>query len=378
MRQKDCCKEVGILSKDSLKELEKSTINKDNEWLSKNVLKNRVIVESKEGDRSFLLLEGDIFAERADVYIFNTYKGNSGILLRELKNRCQKDELYESPFYFSANTSRVGKIKLDDGRTILMLHSELAEQEDITIEQYEIQLNTVFTSLTALESLGKRFETVAFPILLRNSLSNIYTKAVGSLIEKATQWLKESEYVSTIKYVLYEKGDAEVWDEHLNKALGRRMMNAAEFSDILHYRDKALSMLSQIDQRYIHWGDTLLPIQNALQSKKFSPEVVAAFSRKFLEVYCFEKNKMEGRHKDGLDDYLKFMRQNKLLNPFVMQNLYQIRSFGNPSIHRPNPLKGRKVMNEKDVTILLICLCKLLELLNELLAEEHNIAWSIK
>ena len=337
----------------------------------KNELKNRVIVESLEGDRAFLLFKGDIFSERADVYIFNSYKGNSGMLLEELKKRYQMEVIPETPFYFSTDGKKVGKIKLDDGRIILVLHSELVEYEAITIEQYQSFMETVFTSLTALESFGEQFETVAFPVLLRNALSNIYTEAVKVLIEKATQWLKESEHTTTIKYVLYENGDARIWNDNLNQVLGRRAINITEFPDLVHYKNKALSILQQLDQRFTYWEDTLLPLQNALQSRDFRPEVVAAFSRKLLEVYCQERSRAEGNNEEGLEGYLHYIRQNKLLNPWVMQTLYQIRSFGNPSIHRPDPLFGPKNMSEQDVTVLLICLCKLLELLYELVSVNH-------
>ncbi|MEI2363394.1 hypothetical protein [Priestia megaterium] len=336
----------------------------------KNEVKNRVIVESDGGDRAFLLLEGDIFRERADVYIFNSYKNDIGMLLHTLRDHYQ-EELPESPFYFSPDGTVVNRINLKDGRVILVLHSEMIEHTALTAEQYNNFIKIVFTSLTALESYGEKFETIAFPVLLRNSLNNIYSEAVEILIEASTYWLKMSDHTKLIKYVLFENGDAELWNEKLNLVLGRSVMDIHEFSELRQYRDRALSILKQIDNKYIFWEDTLLPIQDSLQRNDFRPEVVAAFSRKLLEVYCYEMGKADGKHNGSLEECLSYMRNNRLLNQWDIQTLYQIRSFGNPSIHRPDPVIGPKGMNEKDVTILLIDLCKLLELLYEFVSANH-------
>jgi hypothetical protein len=338
----------------------------------KNEVINRVIVESSEGDRAFLLLEGDIFVEKADVYIFNTYKNDSGMLLKKLKEQFVEEEIPETPFYFSPDGTEVGRIKLKNGRTILMLHPDLADGELIQVDRYQSIMHTVFASLHALENFGEDFETVAFPVLLRNCLANIYPDAVRILIEKSTAWLKESDNPRSIKYVLYENGDAAIWNDNLNKVLDRRVVHIDEFSDLRHYKNKALSILQLIDKRFPSWEDTLLPIQNALQRKDFRPEVVAAFSRKLLEVYCFEKLKEDtALHDRSLDGCLKYMRENTVLSEWDIQTLYLVRSFGNPSIHRPDPVVGPIKMGEKDVTVLLLCLCKLLELLYKQISEQY-------
>jgi hypothetical protein len=338
----------------------------------KNGLINRVIVESSEGDRAFLLLEGDIFLEQADVYIFNTYSNDSGMLLKKLKEYYHEEEIPENPFYFSPDGTKVGRVKLKNGRTILILHPEVVDGELIQAERYQSIMHTVFASLHALEIFGEDFETVAFPVLLRNSLSNIYPEAVKILIEKSTSWLKESENTKTIKYVLYENGDDAIWNDHLNMVLDRRVVPIDEFSDLYQYKNKALSILQLIDKRFPSWEDTMLPIQNALQRKDFRPEVVAAFSRKLLEVFCLEKVKDDAAlHDRSLEGCLKYIRENSLLNQWEIQTLYLVRSFGNPSIHRPEPVMGPIKMSEKDVTILLLSLCKLLELLYEQISEQY-------
>ncbi|MCP2033523.1 hypothetical protein L1279_000506 [Planomicrobium sp. HSC-17F08] len=332
--------------------------------MPKNEVKNRVIVETPEGDRAFLLLEGDIFQERADVYVFNSYSGDSGMLMDKLKEQYRQEKIPEMPFYFSKDGTKVGKITLEDGRIILMLHSNLMEHEAISSAQYNSFIENVYTSLTALETIGKRFETVAFPILLRNGISAIYPEAIKILVEKSTRWLKSSENTKAVKYVLYESGDAKLWNENLNAVLGRRAVNIDQSPELYQYKNKVLSILQLLDKKLPYWEDTLLPIRNALQQKEFRPEVVAAFSRKLLEVYCSDLSGATN-HFQRLDDYLQYLQKNKLLNIWDVQTLYQIRSFGNPSIHRPTTIIGPQSMDEKDTAILLICLYRLLEMIYE-------------
>jgi hypothetical protein len=345
--------------------------------MRKNKIKNRVIVESFKGDRAFLLLEGDIFIEPADTYVFNTYKNMdmevSGSLIDRLRDLYQQDEISDTPFYFTKNGVTVNRLQLDKGRNVLLLHSGLFEHENLSLEQYKTFIEIVFTSLTALEAYGERLETIAFPVLLRNGLTSIYRDAIKILVEKATEWLKTSDSTKVIKYVLYEDGDADKWNDHLDHVLGRTVIKVNESSELRQYQNKALSILQRFNPNVAYWNDTLLPIQDALQRKDFRPEVLAAFSRKLLEVYSHDLNEVDGNEASSLEGNLSIIRKkNKELTEWDIQMLYQIRSFGNPSIHRTDQLVGPSTMNEKDVMILLICLCRLLEIVYEFVTNKYT------
>lgn len=328
-----------------------------------NKLKNRMIVENPSGDRAFLLLEGDIFQERAEVYIFNAYQNDGGKLIEDLKEVYGVDKIHETPFYSAPNGITVAKIKMDNGRVILILRTNLVEYEGISVDQYKSFIDIVYTSLMAIETMGEKFESIAFPVLFRNGISEIYPEAIKILAEKSTEWLKKSASTKAIKMVLYDKSDAEMWSENLNNVLGRKTIDSQDKVMLNQFKHKAMVILQSMSKKLPYWEDTLLPLRDSLQRQDFRPEVIAAFSRKLLEVFCIELCKTHGNHSNSLEDALKYIRFNSLLNGWAVQNLYQIRSFGNPSIHRSETVFGPKSMNDRDVAILLIDVCKLLELI---------------
>ncbi|MFK4997137.1 hypothetical protein ACI2OX_04680 [Bacillus sp. N9] len=250
------------------------------------------------------------------------------------------------------------------------MHTEIVEYESITLEQYQLYIDAVFTSLQALEAYGYHFESIALPVLLRNGIQSIHEEAIKRLIENAAAWLKTSAHTKVIKYVLYKDHDSRLWNDHLDKVLGRKIAHVNKESTI--YRNQVLSLLQRFDQNIPYWNDTLLPIRNALERKDFRPEVLAAFSRKLLEVFCHDFNKAQNSSETTLDGYLAFIRKNKLLNEWDIQTFYQIRSFGNPSIHRPDPVIGPKSMNENDITILLLSLYKLLTIVHEFVQTKYT------
>lgn len=330
-----------------------------------NEVKNCVIVETAAGDSTFFLQEGDIFQTRADVYIFNSYRSNESMLIHQLQQHFQLDTMHAVPFYFAGVGEEVRLIQIKNGPTFLILYSDVALTDLLSIETYERYIRLAFTALSALESLHEPFQTVAFPVLYRNCIRLIYKEAVSVLIEQTTQWLKRASQTKTVKYVLFEPGDADIWNENLNELLGRKIMPIHKFSQIEMFRNRALANLSRVDRSVSYWDDTIMPLRSALQRSDFRPEVVAAFSRKLLEVYCVDQIDKTKVLDDKLDTYLKYMRSHHIVTNLKLQDLYQIRAFGNPSIHKPTGAFSQLAMDDKDVTIMLICLCTLLELVTK-------------
>jgi len=333
--------------------------------VKKAELLNRMIVETNHGDRAFLLLEGDIFSEPADVYIFNAYSEESaqvsGSLVERLKLYVGREKMEAEPFYFSRNGITVDKIKLDQGRHVMLMHTNLKEYEAVTLTQYEEFIDTVFTCLSALEGYGVSLNTVAFPVLIRNGLHGSYHDAIKILINKAMKWLKHAEATQVLKYVLFEDGDSELWNGALNEVLGRSVMDVNVSPELRNYQSDVLSWLKRFPRSSSYWEDTLLPIRNALQREDFRPDVLAAFSRKLVEVYTSDVCKMNNLESSSLEESFKLIKEHQLLDEWSIQTFRQIRAFGNPAIHRPDPLIGPKTPGERDVIILMISLCRLLE-----------------
>lgn len=336
-----------------------------------NKVKNRVIVENPAGDRAFILLEGDIFQERAEVYVFNAYHHDGGKLLADLRQMYGFDEIIETPFYCAPNGATVAKVRLASGRIILILRTELIEHKQISAGDYKTFIDIVFTSLMALETMGDKFESIAIPVLFRNGIAAIYPEAIKILAEKSTEWLKKSDNTKAIKMVLFKENDAEIWSENLNDVLGRRTVDSREQASLNDFKHRALTTLQLMSKKLPYWEDTLLPLQEAVDRRDFRPEVIAAFSRKLLEVYCIELCNTKGGQSGSLDAALKYIRNNALLNAWEIQNLYQIRSFGNPSIHRSETLIGPIAMNDRDITILLINVCRLLDMIYDFANVTH-------
>lgn len=334
---------------------------------------NRVIVETSEGDRAFLLLEGDILSEPADVYVFNTYKVGEkqygGSLVNRLHNFFGVNEINEEPFFTSTDGIKVTKVQINNA-IILLIHTDIVEFQKITTEQYKLYIDIIFTSLTALQIFKPKIKTIAFPVLLRNCLDNLYNDAIKILIDNAMDWLKNASSTETIKYVLYEMEDSKLWNESLNEYLGRKVIALNAQPKLNSIKNDVLSDLYRFSETNDYWHDILLPMKNSLESKRFLPESLAAFSRKLVEVFSSnlcKVNNLSTQFPITMNQSFRLLEKEQVLNPVYVQMFRQIRAFGNPSIHRPYPLIGPNEVDNEDVVILLIAISEVLKLLNDFL-----------
>lgn len=334
---------------------------------------NRVIVETVEGDRAFLLLEGDILSEPADVYVFNTYQSVEeqfgGSLVDRLYNFFGHKDLKEEPFYYSSDGIKVTKVNVNQS-IILLIHTDLLDGDEVTIQQYKKYVEIVFASLTALQFYQSTIKTVAFPVLIRNSINNLYQDAIKILITEAMDWLKKAVSTETIKYVLYEKGDSLLWNDSLNELLGRKVINLNTQPKLSSLKKDVITELNRFSTRNNYWHDILLPMKNSLETANFLPESLAAFSRKLVEVFASDLcqvNNLSTQIPLTMNQSFRLLEKEKVLNPMNVQLLRQIRAFGNPAIHRPEPIIGPKEVDNEDVVILLIAISEVLRLVIDFL-----------
>jgi hypothetical protein len=75
----------------------------------------------------------------------------------------------------------------------------------------------------------------------------------------------------------------------------------------------------------------------------------------------------------SLDSSLREIEKNGYLDKWYLQTLQQIRAFGNPAVHRATTIDSISV-TEQDLTVLLVCVCKLLDKTLQL-TQQHR--WSI-
>lgn len=328
-----------------------------------NEMINRVIIESNRGDKSFILIKGNLLRDDGDLIVVNTYEDMNGNIIGDfsqmVKEQFHLANAKERTIFFLENGGSVNLIESssDTSIRILILHSRLREGEPISKELYEKLIKGLFSALVSLEVSGYRFSTISLPVLLRKGISHIHNEAAAILIQHAVKWLKTSKYTNTIRYYVYEKGDQNKWNDAIEQTLGRSVVNATIDEQVSKLRIYLLALIYSFPKDEAVYQDTLVPLQNALNRELISPEVVAAFGRKLAESLC---EKMTGNTKVSFNVNLSTLKKAGNLDPFFLQCLYQIKAYGNTSIHRSNPIYGSDTLTLDDLKILLIILKKIL------------------
>lgn len=331
--------------------------------VSANTLLNRVNVETNYGDRSFFLINGDLLLDDGDLYIVNTYENSSGEKYGDfvslIKEKYQASYLNDKPIYYLKDGGYIGlSIPKDRNRNpiLLFVHTKLKEGEEISKDLYESIIKGIYASLASLELSGYQFHTISFPVLLRKGISHIYKDAASILIKNSISWLKKSLSTNTIRYYVYLKEDAEEWNQALDGALGRKAIDPNYDEEVSGLRNFILSLINYFPKQSILYEDTILPLQNTLMRENISPEIVASFGRKLAESLSEE---MLGQQSISFNKNLKLL-EDLQFDPLFIQTLYQIRSFGNSSIHRSKITYGINTMETEDLKILLIIIKKLI------------------
>ncbi|MBO1514350.1 DUF4145 domain-containing protein [Metabacillus bambusae] len=342
------------------------------ETSKENTLRNRVIIETNHGERSFFLVEGDLLLDDGNLMVVNSYENEygetTGDFVDLLNIHFDVDFIKEKPVFFLENGGYISLVetltnKGLDKRMILILHSKLEEGKAINRSIYESLIKGLFSALTSLELTGYKFESVSFPVLLRKGLNGIYNEAAEVLIKYAVEWLKKSIHTNTIRYYVFHHDEVELWNKAIEYSLGRSIVYAKE-NEINILRYYILGLIYSFPKEESVYHDTLIPLQNALNRDQISPEIVAAFSRKLAESLC----ELITNHYDvSFDTNISTLKKNGNIDPIFIQCLYQIKAFGNTSIHRSRPNFGTDKIIAEDLKILLFILKKLLIKYEEIL-----------
>lgn len=328
-----------------------------------NTVINRVIIESNKGDRSFTLVEGDLLQDDGDLIVVNTYENEHGEIegdfAQVLKEQFHLGESQERPVFYLENGGYISFIESVDkeAKKMLILHSKLKEGEPISQQLYETMIKGLFSSLVSLEISGFAFTTVSFPVLLRKGINGVYNEAASTLIQQAVKWLKKSSCTNTIRYYVYLENDSTLWHEAIERSLGRSVVNANIDEDISRLRTYLLGLIYSFPKEEAVYHDTLVPLQNALNRDSISPEVVAAFGRKLAESLC---ESITGNTDVTFNINLSTIKNKENIDPFFIQCLYQIKAYGNTSIHRSKSIYGSDSLTSEDLKILLLILKKIL------------------
>jgi hypothetical protein len=326
---------------------------------SSNSLINRAIIESRFGDRSFILVEGDLLKDDGDLIVVNTYRNDDGEVTGDfadvIATKLEMADAFERPIFFLENGGTINLIQGENksSQKLLVIHTNLKEGQPISAELYAEMIRGLFSAIVALEVAGYRFSNISFPVLFRKGIGSIYNEAAKTLIKYAVQWLKQSNYTNSIRYFVYIGNEVVQWNEAIERSLGRSVVNAAVDEEVSRLRLYLLGLISSFPREQAVYQDTLVPLQNALNREMISPEVVAAFGRKLAESLC---ETITGNTEASFNANLSAMKHSGKHDLFFIQNLYQMKAYGNTSVHRSNPIYGTDKLSSDDLKILLLIL----------------------
>lgn len=332
-----------------------------NPVMLENNLLNKVIIESLKGDRSFVLIKGDIYKDDGELIVVNTYE-ESGQIVGDFSNAKEKFKLTEAKeriVFFLENGGHISILESENpsDKKLLFLHSKLNESEQTSIDLYEEMIKGLFSALVSLEVSGYKFPTISLPVLLRKKIENIYNEAASVLINHASVWLKKSSFTHSIRYYVWVENDDIQWNAAIEHSLGRSPVNTLidnELSDLRKYVLGELFTFPKVNSVY---QDTIIPLQNGLNQDMISPEMIASFGRKLAESLC---EMISGNSHDTFDKNLTLIKNNNLISDtFFLQCLYQIKAYGNTSIHPTKAQNDLFKINADDLKILLLILDKI-------------------
>lgn len=321
------------------------------------MLINEVIIDSMRGEKTFCLVQQDLFTGQHDLTVLNVYG---------------KDREIVGDFAEYVRTLTNGRVLsvLDDGEKIvyyeapnkvLVIFGKDDENAAISPEKYAASIQALFAAVWRLEMEGVHFETMALPVIFRKAIATIHPYAIEQLIEKASKWLEKSFYTQSIKYYIYLEQDAAAWNEAMNTALGRTAITLEAEGAIANLRRMIISEIELFPSKHRLYVDTLTPLKRSLHSKLVTIEVVAAFSRKLTEAYC---EMLTGQASATFDQNLFFLKENKMLSPIFIQQMYLIKNFGNSAVHRSQPFNSPYAFVSEDLKILLLLTYIVLKKLN--------------
>ncbi|MEN3768982.1 DUF4145 domain-containing protein [Priestia megaterium] len=311
-----------------------------------NKILKKILLETGQEDRSFLLLHGDLLQDEGDVVIITIHDNadqSQGDLYEAVKKKYGIDLWEERKIYLLEGGGWIGEVKIDYGDShhkpiILTLHTGLPEGTVFEMETYEKYVKGTFAALAALEFEGANFRDVALPVLIRKGLENNYEEAIQFLIKYATSWLKKSFHLKAIKYYIYHSEDAGKWDNAMEKVLSRTYVSYQKSGIIHQLRREIIIVIDTFKKEKGLDYHLLLALRKSLstQDKGLSKEV-GINARTLAEVivkYLCEKEPSIGRRpKEDLSRTIQFLKEEKIISELLSQYLHALRSFGNFMAH---------------------------------------------
>ena len=333
---------------------------------AKNKVLKKLLLDTMYGDRSFLLIQGDLMQDEGDVIIITIHDQDSnlqGELFESVKEKFGIGKWEEKLIYNLDDHGWIGKVvydHLDGGHNpvILTMHTGLPEGTTFEIEAYEKYVKGTFAALAALEFDGSKFRELSLPVLIRKGLENNYEEAIQCLIKHATNWLKSSKNGETIKYYIYQPQDAIKWEESMEAVLSRTYISYSKSGIINQLRKEIIKQIDTYKKDKFLWEEVLIDLRSSLATEKDEISSTTKIAgRKLAEVIVKSIcNKHNIPNDSDLAAMIAKLKNTNIIPDLAAQYLHSLRIYGNKKAHIDNSEKIEhpiKKLFEEDGIILL-------------------------
>lgn len=301
---------------------------------------NAVSVETPHGLRTFELYSGDMFSQAVDLMVISTHHREqeqaSGPLVETLRDQFAFEvDASDAMIQFGGGISACAQ-PADDSvpfHELLTMRIAAPRLQKEPAEFYDRAIQSTFASVAMLEFLGRSFESIALPVLVREGIID-YSSAVRSLLRHALTWLRRSQHTNSVRYYVYHPDELVEWDAAMNASLGRTYVDA-EGESVL--RGLCREIVSAIDSGVLrgYFDELDDALRNALANPdRLCVQTIATFGRKLSEVVteqvCRDLNLPLGR---DLLTNIEAVRNSKMLAAWIASYLHSLRVFGNEGVH---------------------------------------------
>ncbi|PFK46554.1 hypothetical protein COI93_04320 [Bacillus cereus] len=334
-----------------------------------NKILKKLLLDTVHGDRSFLLLQGDLLQDEGDVIVITIHdQGDSpqGDLYDLVKEKFDIDHWHEKEIYFLGDHGWIGEVHYEhrEGRhnpVILTLHTGLPEGTIFEITAYEKYVKGTFAALAALEFEGRSFRELALPVLIRKGLEENYEEAIQCLIKHATSWLKSSKCSETIKYYIHKPEDAMKWEESMESVLSRTYVSYSKAGIVDQLRKEVLTVIDTYKKEEYLWREVLSPLRNSLsmQKDRISPDtkrVARSLAEVIVKLICEKQGIPFHLQASNLTSTIETLKRSDIIPELAAQYLHVLRTFGNKKSHIDNSDQFKypiRTLGEDDEILLL-------------------------
>ena len=171
-------------------------------------------------------------------------------------------------------------------------------------------MNSIYSSIYSLESLGKEFKTISFPVIagkrlkeIDNNIEKSYKEASKIFIDNSIKFLEKSKFTKKINLFIYNQDEQKYWIKGFHENLGKATVGKTNEDVLLAMKNQLIDELKRVKSlrkndfsSNIHCIDTLI---STLKNNEVNLHLYMDQARKFLELMIndlieFYKLKSEG------------------------------------------------------------------------------------